>query len=159
MDILVWKCFSPEAIFYFGSWAQNQRTLPPGGSNFMSSSQVQKALNQGLVFLGRLICPPVGWAAGKVLSWGPAFVNLTLRLCSLCRGGSTGKWCTSGLPGKADSRAGSVTSLSVLALKTHTQNTMTSESERNLGQGQCDFLQDPLGSPKTEKTESENLTG
>lgn len=83
--------------------------------------------------------------------------HLLLRFCSLHRGGSTGKWCVSSLPGKADPRVGSVTSLSVLALKTHTRNTMTSESSRNLGQGQWDFLQDPLGSPKTEKTESENL--
>jgi hypothetical protein len=66
--------------------------------------------------------------------------------------------CAGGL-GKQTPWSGSVTGLSVFALKTHTQNTMTSESGRNLGQRQCDFLQDLLRSPKTEKTESKNLRG
>lgn len=59
--------------------------------------------------------------------------------------------------GKQTPRFGSLTGLSVLALKTHTQNTMTSESGRNLGQGKCDFLKEPLRSPKTKKTENKNL--
>lgn len=61
--------------------------------------------------------------------------------------------------GKQTPQVGSLTGLSVLALKTHTPNTMMSESGRNLGQGKCDFLQEPLHSPKTEKTENKNLRG
>lgn len=61
--------------------------------------------------------------------------------------------------GKQTPRFGSLTGLSVLALKTHTQNTMTSESGRNLGQGKCDFLKEPLHLPKTKKTENKNLRG
>lgn len=61
--------------------------------------------------------------------------------------------------GKQTPYFGSLTGLSVLALKTHTQNTMTSESGRNLGQGKCDFLKEPLRSPKTKKTENKNLRG
>lgn len=76
---------------------------------------------------------------------------------SLHRGGLT--WGTCACPGKADPPSGSVTGLSVLALKTHTRNTMTSESGRNLGQGKWDFLQEPLHSSETEKTENENWRG
>lgn len=50
--------------------------------------------------------------------------------------------------GKQTPGLGSVTGLSVPALKTHTRNTKKSESGRNLGQGKCDFLQEPLHSPK-----------
>lgn len=157
MDILVWKCFRPEAIFFFWVLMWNQRTLPPGGSDLIeSSSGFRRFPIRVLSSSCGLVCPPVGWGVGEMsCSEAQDFEHLVLRFCFLHRGGYTGKWCFRALPGKADPRVGSVTSLSVLALKTHLKHNDQREQQKS-GAG---TMQDPFGSPKTEKTESENVRG
>lgn len=117
-----WKMFQARGHFLFWVLMWNQRILPPGGSDLTeSSSGFRRFPTRVLSSSCGLVCPPVGWGVGEMsCSEAQDFEHLILRFCFLHRGGCTGKWCFRALPGKADPGVGSVTSLSVLALKTHT---------------------------------------
>lgn len=116
------KMFQARGHFLFWVLMWNQRILPPGGSDLIeSSSGFRRFPTRVLSSSCGLVCPPVGWGVGEMsCSEAQDFEHLILRFCFLHKGGCTGKWCFRALPGKADPGVGSVTSLSVLALKTHT---------------------------------------